>query len=58
LWIKNTLQVAEVECSAEYLLEAQQRTDLEILTKLRNLPLDATGNMPWFAQKTAAVAVH
>ncbi|HEY2826716.1 MAG TPA: lactate racemase domain-containing protein, partial [Pirellulales bacterium] len=58
LWIKNTLQVAEVECSADYLLEAQQRTDLEILTKLRDLSLDAAGNMPWFAQKTAAVAVH
>jgi hypothetical protein len=48
LWIKNTLHLAEVECSAVYLSEAQQRRDLEILTTLRDLPLDAAGNLPVF----------
>lgn len=46
LWIANTLQLTEVECSAAYLPEAQSRGDLEILTPLRALPLDADGNLP------------
>jgi hypothetical protein len=49
LWIKNTLQLAEVECSAAYLPEARQRGDLQILTPLRDLPLDSAGNLPKFA---------
>jgi hypothetical protein len=48
LWIKNTLHLAEVECSAAYLADAKQRADLEILTPLRDLPLDAAGNLPKF----------
>jgi len=46
LWIPNTLKIAEVECSAAYLDEAQTRDDLTILTPLRALPLDAQGNLP------------
>lgn len=46
VWIKNTLQLAEAECSAAYLDEAKRRDDLEILTPLRELPLDAAGNLP------------
>lgn len=46
LWIKNTLKLAEVECSAAYFAEAKERGDLEILTPLRDLPLDAAGNLP------------
>ena len=46
MWINNTLDVAEVECSAAYLDEAQQRGDLTILTEPRPLPLDAEGNLP------------
>jgi len=46
LWIDNTLQLAEVECSAAYLDEARRRDDLEILTELRELPFDAEGNLP------------
>ena len=46
LWIANTLQLTEVECSAAYLAEARQRDDLEILTEPRELPLDAAGNLP------------
>jgi hypothetical protein len=46
LWITNTLQLSEVECSAAYLDEARTRDDLEILTDLRQLPFDAEGNLP------------
>jgi hypothetical protein len=49
VWIKNTLQLGEVECSAAYLAEARARDDLEILTPLRDLPLDASGNLPEIA---------
>jgi len=46
LWIKNTLQLAEVECSAAYLDEARSRDDLTILTPPRDLPFDAAGDLP------------
>ena len=46
MWIRDTLDVAEVECSAAYLEEAQQRPDLEILTPLRDMPFDGEGNLP------------
>jgi hypothetical protein len=46
MWIRDTLDVAEVECSAAYLEEAQQRSDLEVLTPLRDIPFDADGNLP------------
>jgi hypothetical protein len=52
LWIHNTLELAEVECSQAYLQEAHQRPDLEVLSDLRELPLDASGNLP------ASVLVH
>ncbi len=43
MWIRNTLDVAEVECSAAYWDEAQTRKDLEILGEPRPLPFDASG---------------
>ncbi|MEN6451446.1 MAG: lactate racemase domain-containing protein [Thermoguttaceae bacterium] len=46
LWIRDTLHLAEVECSAAYLPEARQRKDLEILTDPRELPFDPAGNLP------------
>ena len=46
LWIRNTLELAEVECSVAYLEEARRRDDLEILSEPRPLPLDADGNLP------------
>lgn len=46
MWIRDTLDVAEVECSAAYMEEAQQRADLEVLTPLRDMPFDADGNLP------------
>ena len=46
LWIANTLDLGELECSAAYLDEVRTRDDLEILTEPRELPLDAAGNLP------------
>jgi len=46
MWIRNTLDVAEVECSAAYLDEARQRSDLEVIREPGPLPLDPNGNLP------------
>lgn len=46
VWIRNTLDLAQMECSAAYLEEARKRDDLEILSELRPLPLGADGNLP------------
>lgn len=43
LWIRNTLDVAEVECSVAYLAEARTRSDLEIVADPRPLPFDERG---------------
>ena len=45
MWIHNTLEVIELECSAAYWDEARGRDDLEILTDLRPLPFDEEGNL-------------
>jgi hypothetical protein len=46
MWIHNTLDVAELECSATYLAEARKRPDLEVLSDPRPLPLDDRGMLP------------
>ncbi len=46
MWIENTLKIAEVECSEAYFDEAATRSDLEILTQPRKLPLGNDGNLP------------
>jgi hypothetical protein len=46
LWIRNTLQLWELECSEAFFPEASQREDLEILTEPRALPFDANGMLP------------
>jgi hypothetical protein len=46
LWIHNTLELGEVECSAAYLEAARERDDLEVLTDPRPFPFDAEGNLP------------
>ncbi len=46
VWIRNTLDLGEVECSAAYLEEALGRDDLEVLTEARAMPFDADGNLP------------
>ena len=56
LWIANTLDVAEVECSQAYWEEARGRADLEIISELREIPFDATGNLPPSVHDFAEVA--
>jgi len=46
MWVHNTLEVAEAECSAAYLNEARERPDLTILREPRPLAFDAAGNLP------------
>ncbi len=46
VWIRNTLDLSEVECSAAYLAEARRRSDLEVLSEPRPFPFDAAGNLP------------
>lgn len=46
MWIENTLKLAEIECSEAYFEEAVHRSDLEILTQPRKLPLGDDGNLP------------
>ena len=48
LWIKNTLDLSEVEASSAYLDMAETRDDLEILTDLRPLRVGSDGNLPPF----------
>lgn len=46
VWIHNTLELREVECSVAYWKDAQLRSDLEILSEPRPWPFDAAGNLP------------
>lgn len=46
VWIRNTLELAEMECSAAYLEESRGRDDLQILTEPRPMPLGTDGNLP------------
>jgi hypothetical protein len=45
LWIADTLNLAELECSAAYLEEARGRSDLEIVREPREMEFDAEGNL-------------
>ena len=54
LWIRNTLDLSEVECSAAYLTEAQDRKDLTIESDLREMPFDSNGNLPLSGVKALA----
>lgn len=46
IWISNTLDLCQLECSTAYLEEVRGRPDLEILTAARPFPFDADGNLP------------
>ena len=46
MWIHNTLEVSELECSVAYLDEARKSNEIEILSEPRPLPLDNNGNLP------------
>jgi hypothetical protein len=50
MWIKNTLDLTEVEASEAYWKEVQGRPDLEILSELRPIRLEADGNLPSFEE--------
>ncbi len=45
MWIQDTRHLAEVECSAAYLEDARQRDDLQVLTDLRPLPFEKSGDL-------------
>jgi hypothetical protein len=46
MWIHNTLDVVELECSEAYLPQAKELPNVEILCEPRALPFDAGGNLP------------
>lgn len=46
MWIRNTLQLAEVVCSEAFYREARERPDLSVLSEPAPLPYDAAGNLP------------
>ena len=56
LWIADTLDLAEVECSAAYLEAARGRSDLEIISEPREMEFDAAGNLPLISRRPAAPA--
>jgi hypothetical protein len=45
LWIADTLDLAEVECSTAYLESARGRSGLEIIAEPREMEFDAEGNL-------------
>jgi hypothetical protein len=46
LWIKNTLELTEMECSAAYLDVAKTKPNCDVISALRALPMDHAGNWP------------
>ena len=46
VWIRNTLDVAEIECAAALLPDAESDSRLEVLSQPRPLPFDSAGNLP------------
>jgi hypothetical protein len=46
LWIRDTLHLAELMCSAAYWEQARCRPDLQVLSDPSPLPFDAAGNLP------------
>ena len=48
LWIKNTLDLGEVEASAAYLDQVEGRSDLEIIVDPREMTTGDDGNLPTF----------
>jgi len=55
LWIRDTLHLAEVECSAVFLPAAQERDDLEIVSDLRDPQFTPEGDLIPFE---SAAVVH
>jgi len=47
-WIKNTLELGEVEVSTAYADQVKGRKDLEVLTSARSMAVGGDGNLPTF----------
>ena len=56
LWIRNTLELAEVECSAAYLDQAREQADLEVLTEPRPFAFDEAGDLSSVKEWSPAVS--
>ncbi len=54
LWIKNTLDLGEVEASVAYMNQLEGRDDLEIIVDPREVTTGEDGNLPAFETFTAA----
>ena len=48
VWIRNTLELSEILCSAPYLNEVRAQANLEVVGPLYDFPFDAAGNLPRF----------
>ncbi len=46
VWLHNTLELTEIECSAALLPEVADRDRLSVISPLRDWPFDAAGNLP------------
>jgi hypothetical protein len=46
MWIRNTLDLAELECSEAYLDQVSGRADIEVVTDPRELRFDKQDNLP------------
>lgn len=46
LWIRNTRELLEMECSAVLLDEMQNRANVEVVSSVRDFPFEADGNLP------------
>jgi hypothetical protein len=53
--IRNTLEIAELECSAAYLKDAQAHERLEILSEPYDMPFDSNGDLEPFEFDTVGV---
>lgn len=58
MWVPNTLSLTEVECSAAYLDEANERDEIEILRQPINLPLDRNDQLPVMSELVPNDAAH
>ena len=58
LWIKNTLDLGEVEASVAYLAQLDGRDDLELTVGPRTLVTQADGNLPPFETFASTLAAE
>jgi hypothetical protein len=58
LWIKNTLDLGEVEASAAYLAQLEGRDDLELIVGPRTLQTQEDGNLPSFETFATTLAAE